>query len=153
MEGLATTRTVAEYLKIKTQTLDAWASQGKGPRYIKVGGARRYDWLDLHAWIEENKTPADRPRWRCSTCKRPVTAGTDGHLVVSIDHAVMHGEADWGVLHDGCVAPPIPNPYVIDISTADTWPKLADWIAHLLEKDWAHNTDLTGLLRKAGASR
>lgn len=55
MEGLATTRELAEYLHVKDQTLDAWASQGRGPAYIKVGGARRYDWADIYAWLDTRK--------------------------------------------------------------------------------------------------
>lgn len=55
MEGLATTKEVAEYLKIAPRTLDNWASLGKGPAYIKVDGARRYDWADIRAYIEARK--------------------------------------------------------------------------------------------------
>lgn len=55
MEGLATTREVAEYLNIKPQTLDAWASKGRGPAFSKIEGIRRYDWADLRAWVEARK--------------------------------------------------------------------------------------------------
>jgi DNA-binding transcriptional MerR regulator len=56
MEGLATSREVAEYLKVHPQTLDAWASKGTGgPPYIKLDGRRRYDWTDVLAWLEERK--------------------------------------------------------------------------------------------------
>lgn len=55
MEGLATSREVAEYLKVHPQTMDAWASQRKGPPYIKIEGRRRYDWTDVLAWLEARK--------------------------------------------------------------------------------------------------
>ena len=56
MEGLATTHEVAEYLKIKPGTLDAWAHQGRGPVYTKIdGGRRRYDWADVREWVEARK--------------------------------------------------------------------------------------------------
>lgn len=53
MEGYATPAQVAEYLAISRRTLDNWAYLGKGPSYIKIdGGARRYNWTDLLAWVE-----------------------------------------------------------------------------------------------------
>ena len=55
MDGLANTRDVAEYLNVKPQTLDAWASQGRGPVYSKIEGARRYDWADVREWVEARK--------------------------------------------------------------------------------------------------
>lgn len=151
MEGLATSKQVAAYLGVHPQSMDRWASQRKGPRYTKIEGIRRYDWADVRRWVEENKTrAADGPDWKCNGCGREVTS--DGYLVTSIDMAVA-GDADWGVFHNGCPHPPVPNPYQIDIETALTWPQLADWIAHLWEKHWAHNTSLDALLRKAGAGR
>lgn len=53
MEPLATRDQIAEYLGLNPKTLDVWASQRKGPPYIKVEGARRYDWADVKAWVEE----------------------------------------------------------------------------------------------------
>lgn len=55
MEGLATSREVAEYLKVHPQTMDAWASKGAGPPYIKLDGRRRYEWTDVLAWLEARK--------------------------------------------------------------------------------------------------
>jgi excisionase family DNA binding protein len=52
VEGLATPREVADYLKIKEQTLRLWASKGRGPVYVMIGGARRYRWSDIEAYIE-----------------------------------------------------------------------------------------------------
>lgn len=55
MEGLATTAEVAEYLKLKPNTLDHWASSGRGPAYCKIEGQRRYDWADVREWVEARK--------------------------------------------------------------------------------------------------
>lgn len=55
MEDLATKEEVAAYLKIQPKTLDVWASQGRGPRYIKIERARRYDWADIREWVEARK--------------------------------------------------------------------------------------------------
>lgn len=52
MEGLATPQEVADYLKIKEQTLRMWASKGRGPVYVMVEGVRRYRWVDIEAYIE-----------------------------------------------------------------------------------------------------
>lgn len=55
MEELLTTLELAEYLKVKPNTLDHWASQGRGPAYIKIEGQRRYSRADLEAWLEGKK--------------------------------------------------------------------------------------------------
>ncbi len=55
MEGLATPQQVADYLKIKVRTLDNWAYQHKGPPFIMVEGARRFDWQDVRDWVEARK--------------------------------------------------------------------------------------------------
>jgi DNA-binding transcriptional MerR regulator len=55
MEPLATKDEVAEYLKIQPKTLDVWASQQKGPPFIRVEGARRYDMADVREWLEARK--------------------------------------------------------------------------------------------------
>lgn len=55
MEGLATSLEIAEYLGVKPQTMDYWASKRKGPPFIKLDGRRRYDWNDVRAWLEERK--------------------------------------------------------------------------------------------------
>lgn len=151
MEGLATSKQVAAYLGVHPQSMDRWASRGEGPPFVKLAGIRRYDWADVRAWIESNRINPAGPRWICSTCKKRITS--KGHLIVSIDHAVQDGGADWGIFHNDCERQATPNPYEIDIEEALTWPQLGDWIAHLLEKDWAHQTDLSTLLRRAGATR
>jgi excisionase family DNA binding protein len=55
VEGLATTQEVADYLKVKPNTLDHWASDGRGPVYTKIEGSRRYDWADVREWVEARK--------------------------------------------------------------------------------------------------
>ncbi len=55
MEDLATKEEVAAYLKVRPKTLDVWASRGRGPKYIKIGAARRYDWADIRAWVQARK--------------------------------------------------------------------------------------------------
>lgn len=52
---LATSREISEYLNVRPQTMDAWASRGGGPPFIKLDGRRRYDWDDLAAWLEARK--------------------------------------------------------------------------------------------------
>ena len=55
MEKLATGKEIAEYLGVHPKTVDRWASQGGGPPFIRIEGARRYDWADIKAWVEEKK--------------------------------------------------------------------------------------------------
>lgn len=42
---------LAEYTGIAPQTLARWASEGTGPKYIKLGGAVRYLKRDLLEWL------------------------------------------------------------------------------------------------------
>lgn len=55
MEALATREEVATFLAIDPRTLDNWAAAKKGPTFVKVGGARRYDWADVREWVESRK--------------------------------------------------------------------------------------------------
>jgi hypothetical protein len=43
----------ARYLGYKSQTLAKWAMQGKGPRYVRVGGRIFYFLHDLNTFIQE----------------------------------------------------------------------------------------------------
>ena len=52
---LATRDEVAAYLAIAPRTLDNWAALGEGPAFVKIGGARRYDWADIREWVEARK--------------------------------------------------------------------------------------------------
>lgn len=53
---------LAEVLQVPKATLDKWAYQGRGPRYIRVGRHRRYPDADLERWIEERLAEADGKR-------------------------------------------------------------------------------------------
>lgn len=55
MTKLATPAEIAEYLAVSPETLRQWAHRGKGPAYVMVEGARRYDWADVRAYIESRK--------------------------------------------------------------------------------------------------
>lgn len=50
---LASRKEVAEFLGVPLQTLAVWATKGKGPKYRRIGRAARYDWADVHAWVEQ----------------------------------------------------------------------------------------------------
>jgi excisionase family DNA binding protein len=53
-EPLATTEEVAAVLRdVPKHTLEQWRSQGRGPKYIKVGRHVRYRWADVNAWLDE----------------------------------------------------------------------------------------------------
>ncbi len=45
----------ASILNLKVSTLRRWRWSGDGPRFIKLGGAVRYDPADLDQFIDENK--------------------------------------------------------------------------------------------------
>ncbi len=42
----------ARILNVEIATLRRWRWAGKGPRFLKIGGAVRYDPADLEAFIE-----------------------------------------------------------------------------------------------------
>ncbi|MFZ5564615.1 MAG: helix-turn-helix transcriptional regulator [Thermodesulfobacteriota bacterium] len=48
---LLTTVEAAEFLRIKPNTVEVWRTQGRGPRFVKLGGAVRYRTADLEAFI------------------------------------------------------------------------------------------------------
>lgn len=52
---LATSDEVAAYLGVSKRTLDDWASDGRGPDFIKVGQQRRYHWDDIDAYVERHR--------------------------------------------------------------------------------------------------
>ena len=57
MDHLLSRNEVAEWLGIPYHTLAAWASQGTGPRYFRVGKHARYRREDVQAWLEEQAVP------------------------------------------------------------------------------------------------
>lgn len=48
------TAAAATYLGFANQTLREMRTEGKGPRYFKVGRAVRYRIVDLDAWMEKH---------------------------------------------------------------------------------------------------
>lgn len=52
-EKLWTADELAAYLHVEVMTTHHWASQGKGPRWHKVGRQRLYDPADVKTWLDE----------------------------------------------------------------------------------------------------
>jgi hypothetical protein len=44
---------VADRLRLPVETLAEWATEGRGPRYYKIGRYARYRLSDVMAWEEE----------------------------------------------------------------------------------------------------
>lgn len=53
-DGRMTRENAAAYLGISKNTLNQWASQGKGPRMVKFAGRTFYFRADLDAFINQN---------------------------------------------------------------------------------------------------
>lgn len=51
LEQFLTRQEVAEWLQISEQTLRCWATSGKGPKFVKVGGRVRYKTTDVREWV------------------------------------------------------------------------------------------------------
>lgn len=49
---LMSTDDLADYLRVPARTLDQWASQGKGPAFLKIGRYRRYRPEDVETWLD-----------------------------------------------------------------------------------------------------
>lgn len=56
MEPLATPKQVGEHLGVTERTLEYWRAHGTGPRFIRYGRKVRYDWNDIHAWLDEHSS-------------------------------------------------------------------------------------------------
>ena len=52
MERLLTDKETAKALSLSVQTLRNWRVSGKGPPYVKLGGAVRYREGDLLEWVD-----------------------------------------------------------------------------------------------------
>ncbi len=47
---------MAEYLDTSVSNLARWRFEGKGPKYLKLGGRSiRYFWSDVDAWLEQSR--------------------------------------------------------------------------------------------------
>jgi predicted DNA-binding transcriptional regulator AlpA len=49
--AVMTERDAAEYLQMKPGTLRNWRSEGRGPKFIRLGAAVRYRPVELDEWI------------------------------------------------------------------------------------------------------
>jgi excisionase family DNA binding protein len=55
-EPLASGAEVARVLGIPEKTLTQWRSDGKGPKYMKVGRYVRYRWSEVDRWLTTRET-------------------------------------------------------------------------------------------------
>lgn len=60
MTGLINTEAVAELLGLSPATLRLWRSTGKGPQFVKCGGAVRYRTEDLEEWVASRIVKPER---------------------------------------------------------------------------------------------
>jgi hypothetical protein len=68
MTGLATSQEVADYCGLAEGSLRRFRIEGRGPRYVKVGGRIRYRWTDVEAWLDEHEQV---PRYEAAAPRRP----------------------------------------------------------------------------------
>ena len=59
-DRLLTREEAAARLSLRPQTLAAWSSQSRGPRYMKLGKSVRYRQSDLDAFMEESYVSPER---------------------------------------------------------------------------------------------
>jgi len=52
---LFTPRQLAEYIGISRSRLAAWRVQGRGPKFVKVGGRIRYRFAAVDEWLKQNE--------------------------------------------------------------------------------------------------
>ena len=52
MDDFLSTRELAAKLGIAEQTLRIWRQQGRGPAFVKLGGAVRYSTAEAARWLE-----------------------------------------------------------------------------------------------------
>lgn len=117
---------------------------------------------------------SDQPRIECEVCRKPVT-GMAGYFWIDQSRAyrAMEEMAAWEAAHQGfirgddfmampetpswhihpraCDTEPVSGAYWFEVARADTWPKIAGWVAHLVTKNWVSGLAISGLLRSLGA--
>jgi excisionase family DNA binding protein len=49
---------VARYLRVSFPTLELWARNGEGPKFVRVGRGIRYRLSDVRAFVEAGAGPA-----------------------------------------------------------------------------------------------
>jgi predicted site-specific integrase-resolvase len=57
---LLNTAEAATYLRMATQTLAKWRSQGRGPYFVRIGGNVFYRVVELSQYIAANVTPPEK---------------------------------------------------------------------------------------------
>ena len=70
-------RDAARYVGLAMSTLNGLRTTGKGPLYLKLGRAIRYDTNDLDEWVNSHKqvSTADRPEFRLRRRRRRTRMG------------------------------------------------------------------------------
>jgi len=46
------TEDLAQILQLQPDTISKWRRRGRGPKYVRVGGAVRYRPEDVDAWVQ-----------------------------------------------------------------------------------------------------
>lgn len=57
VEKMLSTKEVAKILGLSHRTLENYRQNGRGPKYVKVGGCIRYKVSDVMEWIELEQAP------------------------------------------------------------------------------------------------
>jgi hypothetical protein len=84
----------------------------------------------------------------CETCGFPIAEGSG---CIYTTFAEMHTSSDeihWHTSHYAHLAAGFRDTYEIDSGRIATWPRLAWWTAHLMEKNWFALSDWDDLLRE-----
>ncbi|MFL0409674.1 helix-turn-helix transcriptional regulator [Microbacterium paludicola] len=55
---LMNTKDIAKRFGLKHRTLEDWRQRRVGPPYLKLGGAVRYDPVQVAAWLKQNEVAA-----------------------------------------------------------------------------------------------
>ena len=80
------------------------------------------------------------------------TSNSDERLYLSVlDLHNIPDEGKWQITCDKCWSDSNDDYYVINLNRIATWCAVAEWSAHLLEKDFLPFTDWSAILRNAGA--
>jgi hypothetical protein len=57
---LFTEREAARILKLSHRTLQGWRGEGRGPSYVRLGGAIRYRFSDLQKFLQQASSSQER---------------------------------------------------------------------------------------------
>lgn len=64
-EPLLTEHEVATHLNMRVTTLRRWRWAGRGPRFLKIGGAVRYDPNDIEDYVKRARCRSTSNRSSC----------------------------------------------------------------------------------------